>query len=132
VPVYFGKDSSDISVYTAEVLKDHASLLSSHPDVKVTIVGSTDDVGNHEENVKMAMRRAQAAYRYLVSLGVPANRMTCKNAEDIRPLLGESPKRWKNSAPCLREPSVRETISSPEAEGGRADATELTIGERYE
>jgi peptidoglycan-associated lipoprotein len=72
---YFEYDKSDIRPEARAALMQTASFLKSYPQVKVTIEGHCDERGSTEYNLALGDRRAQAAKDFLVSLGVPADRM---------------------------------------------------------
>ena len=50
------------------------------------ISGYTDDRGTEEYNLALGERRAAAARRYLVNLGVPEDQMTIVSYGELRPL----------------------------------------------
>jgi peptidoglycan-associated lipoprotein len=72
---FFEYDKSDIRADAHEALIQTANFLKSYPQVKVTIEGHCDERGSTEYNLALGDRRAQAAKDFLVSLGVPADRM---------------------------------------------------------
>ena len=71
--VYFDFDRSDIRADAANILNQHASLLSSNPAAGVLIAGHTDERGSREYNMALGERRAQSVSGYLAAQGVPAN-----------------------------------------------------------
>ena len=72
--VYFGFDQSIITTESANVLDQHANLLSNNPNASVLVAGHTDERGSREYNMALGERRAQAVRDYLTSQGVnPAN-----------------------------------------------------------
>jgi peptidoglycan-associated lipoprotein len=74
-PVFYGYDSSDISGDTQAVLEQNAEVLRRYPNWIVTIEGHCDERGTAEYNLSLGERRAQSARAYLVSLGIPADRL---------------------------------------------------------
>ena len=74
-PVYFELDSSDLSAANQKALDDNAALLKRYPSWAVTIEGHCDERGTAEYNLALGERRAVAARAYLVSLGIPADRL---------------------------------------------------------
>ena len=74
-PVFFGLDSSDIDPAAKVVLDSNAPLLRRYPGWVVTIEGHCDERGTAEYNLALGERRAIAARTYLVSLGIPADRL---------------------------------------------------------
>ena len=74
--VSFDLDKYDILPQDIEILKEDATLLMKYPNVKVQIEGHCDERGTGEYNLALGERRANSVKKYLVSLGVPANRLS--------------------------------------------------------
>ena len=74
-PVFFRFDSSDIDGTGQSALNANAEILKKYPTWVITIEGHTDERGTAEYNLALGERRAVAARTYLVSLGVPADRL---------------------------------------------------------
>jgi peptidoglycan-associated lipoprotein len=78
-PVYFDFDQSGIRSDAAGILRDHAQILKSNPDLRVTILGFTDEVGSSKYNLELGGRRARSVFDYLKSLGIAEGQMTCRS-----------------------------------------------------
>nr|WP_232503079.1 OmpA family protein [Wolbachia endosymbiont of Cimex lectularius] len=65
--VFFDYDKSNIGEAGADVLLDVMEVLQNNPDMKVTVIGHTDNRGSHEYNVALGERRADAAKKFMVS-----------------------------------------------------------------
>ncbi len=52
-----------------------ARYLKSHEELKVKIIGFTDNIGSKSYNDKLAYKRAKAVKDYLVKMGIPASRI---------------------------------------------------------
>jgi peptidoglycan-associated lipoprotein len=74
-PVFFELDSSDLSGAAQRALDENASLLKRYPSWTITVEGHCDERGTAEYNLALGERRALAARAYLVSLGIPADRL---------------------------------------------------------
>jgi peptidoglycan-associated lipoprotein len=74
-PVFYELDSSDLSSEAQQALNANAALLKRYPSWTVTIEGHCDERGTPEYNLALGERRAITARAYLVSLGIPADRM---------------------------------------------------------
>jgi peptidoglycan-associated lipoprotein len=74
-PVYFALDSSEISGEAQTALNANSDILKKYPAWTVTIEGHCDERGTAEYNLALGERRAVAARAYLVSLGIPADRL---------------------------------------------------------
>jgi peptidoglycan-associated lipoprotein len=73
--VFFELDSSDLSPAAQKTLDANAALLKKYPSWAITIEGHCDERGTAEYNLALGERRAIAARAYLVSLGIPADRL---------------------------------------------------------
>jgi len=72
---FFDFDKSDIRPDARNALARTAEFLRSYAQIKVTIEGHCDERGSTEYNLALGDRRAQAARQFLISLGVPPERM---------------------------------------------------------
>ncbi|MGB0499314.1 MAG: peptidoglycan-associated lipoprotein Pal [Rubricella sp.] len=84
--VFFATDSSSLDVAAQTTLTFQADWLLRYPDRTVVIEGHADERGTREYNLALGARRAQAVYDYLVSLGVPASRLTTVTYGKERPV----------------------------------------------
>ena len=75
--IYFDFDSFVLSPATRDTLQKNADfLLKKNTTVKVRIEGNCDERGSDEYNLALGEKRAKAALNYLVTLGVPAGRLS--------------------------------------------------------
>lgn len=74
-PVFFDLDSSDLSAEGQRVLNGNATVLKQHATWTITIEGHCDERGSAEYNLALGERRALSARAYLISLGLPADRL---------------------------------------------------------
>ncbi len=74
-PVFFALDSSEVDQSGQQALNQDAEILKKYPNWTITIEGHCDERGTAEYNLALGERRALAAKTYLVSLGVPADRL---------------------------------------------------------
>ncbi len=74
-PVFFRYDSAEIEGEGQSVLTANAALLKKYPEWVITIEGHSDERGTAEYNLALGNRRAAAARTYLISLGIPADRL---------------------------------------------------------
>ena len=82
---FFDLDKADIRADARTALMKTGEFLRSYPQVKVTLEGHCDERGSTEYNLALGDRRAQAAKDFLVSLGVPADRMQTVSYGKERP-----------------------------------------------
>jgi peptidoglycan-associated lipoprotein len=74
-PVFFPLDSSDLDDVGRGVAQSNGELLKKYPMWVVTIEGHCDERGTAEYNLALGERRAVAVKTYLVSLGIPPDRV---------------------------------------------------------
>jgi peptidoglycan-associated lipoprotein len=82
--IFYDFDKSDLSADARDQLQKDADWLKKWTSTAITIEGHCDERGTAEYNLALGQRRAAAAKDYLVSLGVPADRITVvsKGKED--------------------------------------------------
>jgi peptidoglycan-associated lipoprotein len=85
--VYFDFDRSDLRADAREGLQANASYLKGNSSVAITIEGNCDERGSNEYNLALGKRRAEAAYKYLVDLGVESSRMTTVSYGEEKPAV---------------------------------------------
>jgi peptidoglycan-associated lipoprotein len=87
---FFDFNKSDIRGDARDALLKTAEFLRSYPQIRVSIEGHCDDRGSTEYNLGLGQRRAQSARDYLVSLGIPAERMETVSWGKERPFCQQS------------------------------------------
>jgi len=85
--IYFDFDRSDLRPDAREGLQANASYLKGNSSVAITIEGNCDERGSNEYNLALGKRRAEAAYKYLVDLGVESSRMTTVSYGEEKPAV---------------------------------------------
>ena len=73
--VFFALDQSTLQDEGRAALAKNAEWLKKWSSTKITLEGHCDSRGTTEYNLALGERRAQAARDYLVSLGIPADRV---------------------------------------------------------
>ena len=73
--VFFDFDKAEIREQDRATLSQNADALKRFDFLRITVEGHCDERGTVEYNLALGERRAKAAYDYLVSLGVPADRL---------------------------------------------------------
>ena len=91
---YFDYDKSDVRGDARDALtRDAAALkaiLTEFPNAVITVEGHCDERGSAEYNIGLGDRRASSARDFLVSLGVPAERLKTISYGKERPQCTES------------------------------------------
>ncbi len=93
--VYFGYDRYDLTPEALTQLQMQARWLQQYPNVNIVVEGHADERGTREYNLALGDRRATAARDYLVSLGVPASRVsTISYGKEMPEVLGSNAQSW--------------------------------------
>ena len=93
--IYFDTDMFNIDGEDQAALRQQATYLQQYPNIRATIEGHADERGTREYNIALGERRANAAKNYLVSLGVPAERLTVVSYGKERPVaIGANEQAW--------------------------------------
>ena len=74
--INFEFDSSDLSGGSQSALRQNGQWLLDNPDQPVVIEGHCDERGTAEYNMALGMRRSQAVFEFLRSLGVSESQMS--------------------------------------------------------
>jgi peptidoglycan-associated lipoprotein len=83
--IYFDYDSSDIKPQFLDILRAHASYLSTNPSAHVRLEGNTDERGTREYNLALGEQRADTVQRFLVAEGVPEGQISTVSYGEERP-----------------------------------------------
>lgn len=86
---YFDLDSSAIRSDAQPVLQKDADWMKRWSSTKVLVEGHCDSRGSAEYNLALGSRRATAVHDYLVSLGVPADRIQIVSKGKEQPVCTE-------------------------------------------
>ena len=96
--VFFATDSSVVEADGQAALDKQAAWLKGNSNVNVTIEGHADERGTREYNIALGERRATAVKSYLVSQGVPANRINTISYGKERPAVtGNDESAWSQN-----------------------------------
>jgi len=86
--VNFDFDKSKLRPDAIEILNQAIEVLKKYPELKVEVAGHTDSVGTDAYNQKLSERRADAVRNYLVSKGVPKDKIETLGMGKTQPLPG--------------------------------------------
>ena len=95
VTVHFGYDKSSLDSSSKKDIATNVAWMKKNSGVKVQIEGHCDSRGTIEYNVALGERRANAVKAYMVSLGIPADRLSTISYGKEKPLAtGDSEEAW--------------------------------------
>jgi len=93
--IHFDFDKYDIRPADGDILKENSVLLKKYTNVKIQIEGHCDERGTVEYNLALGERRANRAKDYLVSLGIPPDRVSTISYGKEKPLdPGHNEEAW--------------------------------------
>jgi len=88
VTVYFEINKTDVKQEDYEGLISHAEYLIKNPDIKLKLIGHTDQSGNVEYNEKLAMKRSKSVAQVLIDYGVQAGQIITESLGEESPTSG--------------------------------------------
>ena len=98
VSVFFEFDSSTLTSEAKDKLSTVGSVLAKYPDLKVRIEGNCDERGSEQYNLALGQRRADAAKRYLTSMGAHDKQLTAISFGDQKPkATGHDEEAWRQN-----------------------------------
>ena len=74
--VYFEYDAAELTDAARATLQKNVELMRRWTSIRVVIEGHADSRGTNEYNLALGERRASVARDYIISLGIPAARIT--------------------------------------------------------
>jgi len=87
---YFDLDMYGVREDARPMLQRNADYLKRWPSLRVTVEGHSDERGTAEYNLSLGDRRSSSVKGYLVSLGVPAERITVISKGKETPFCSDS------------------------------------------
>ncbi len=83
--ILFDTDSYVLSSDSKFILDQFVKFLNENPTVTVTIQGHTDDLGDDFHNKELSASRAKSVMDYIVSKGIPADRLKSEGYGESKP-----------------------------------------------
>lgn len=84
--VLFGFDKSNVTKKYEEVLDAVYDQLSKYSDYKVELGGHTDSIGSDAYNMKLSLKRANAAKAYLIKKGLNGDLISVEGFGESKPV----------------------------------------------
>jgi len=94
--VRFKTDNAELIEGSADTIAAIASVLKANPEVKIAVVGHTDNRGGHDHNLDLSKRRADAVVAALVSKhGIADDRLFAAGASFLSPITSNDSERGR-------------------------------------
>jgi OmpA-OmpF porin, OOP family len=84
--IFFDYNKSDLNKESFAELNRLTDMMKANPKMKIAIGGHTDSKGSDEYNLMLSKTRAEAVQNYLLSKGIPQERMAIKMLGKSDPL----------------------------------------------
>ncbi len=94
--VTFATGSATLTPEAQASLRATAASLLAQPDIPLEVAGYTDTTGSRLVNERLSLRRAESVRAFLVSAGVPSERLTARGYGPVDPVA-------TNATPAGRE-----------------------------
>lgn len=87
--IHFKYDRAELDEASKETLRRNAEWLMKRPGIKVEVQGHCDERGTSNYNLGLGERRAIAAKKFLMALGIEANRIYTLSYGEEQPVCAE-------------------------------------------
>ena len=85
--IYFNSGSAILAISNENRIATMALLLKNNPDLLLTVIGHTDNIGTSKFNKKLGLKRAKAVINYLVfNYNVAPHRLKATSKGELEPL----------------------------------------------
>ena len=86
---FFALDSTELTAESRASIQKNVDWMKRWASTKVMVEGHADSRGTNEYNLALGERRAAAVRDYMVSLGIPADRVTIVSKGEEQPFCSE-------------------------------------------
>ncbi|MCP4522396.1 MAG: OmpA family protein [Cytophagales bacterium] len=86
-PIYYDYNKWDIKPQAAEILDQMVKVMEDNPTILVELGSHTDNQGSMKYNDILSQKRAEKAVEYIISKGIPTERITAKGYGERKPLV---------------------------------------------
>ena len=84
--ILFETDSAKLTPSADDVVTRVAAVMKEHPDLKLAVVGNTDDTGDFRYTLQLSERRAKAFADALMKSGVSSSRLAVVGVGPLNPV----------------------------------------------
>ncbi len=88
--IYFVRSSPEVMKASYPSLLQLATALKEYPDIRITIEGHTDNVGNRLDNLELSRLRSMAIKEFLIDQGIDESRMRTAGYGGDKPITDNS------------------------------------------
>ncbi len=84
--IQFDFDKATLKASSYPKLEQMVQIMNEYPDYSLSIAGHTDSKGNDEYNMRLSYERAASARAYMLSKGIPADRIESRGYGETKPI----------------------------------------------
>lgn len=84
--IYFAFDRADLKPESMTIIKDIARMMQEHPEVRLSVEGHSDDLGEENYNQELSALRAAAVRQALIQQSIAPERLTSKGFGESTPV----------------------------------------------
>jgi peptidoglycan-associated lipoprotein len=96
--IYFATNSAHLTTASRALLREKAAILTRHSALTLTLTGHADARGPSDYNQRLSERRAAAVQRFLLELGIAADRLTSEGRGEEAPAVdGKGESVWQRN-----------------------------------
>ncbi len=88
--IYFDLDQYALKAESFPELDRLVVFLKKNKNIKLNIIGHTDNTGTPQHNLQLSRQRARAIYQYLIRKGIEPERLTYKGVGARQPLVPDT------------------------------------------
>ncbi len=85
--IFFETNKAFVTNGMKEDMNVIVDVMNKFPEIRMKIIGHSDDIGNDRYNVTLSQKRANAVYRYMTSQGIEKNRFELYGMGSTQPLF---------------------------------------------
>jgi len=85
--IEFATGSANITESSKPIINDVVNALLSNPEMKIKIIGHTDNVGKEEANLKLSIQRAASVKEEIVKYGISPERIVTEGKGQSQPIV---------------------------------------------
>jgi len=84
--IQFDFNKSTLKVSSYPKLEQMVKIMNEYPDYSLSIAGHTDSKGDDNYNLRLSYERAASARKYMLSKGIPAERIESRGYGETKPV----------------------------------------------
>jgi outer membrane protein OmpA-like peptidoglycan-associated protein len=85
--MFFATDKTDILPTSDAALQELYNLLNDNPDIRIRIIGHTDDVGKDDYNLRLSRGRSESVKKEMVKRGIASERIETAGRGELDPIV---------------------------------------------